>query len=155
MPAGGSQKGERRGGRQKGALNKKTIERKVKEDAERIMASGQPVKMLGKEIIEQFAHYCAGYASKHQPKGERPGLNTPTERAEYDWTVDQFERWMRLAGWFAKELAPYQSPTFRAIAIVTPPEDGGRKVTRFTLNIFEASDDDLGRPKLISVDSDS
>jgi hypothetical protein len=51
-----------------------------------------------------------------------------------------FHKYASLAVAAAKDLAKYQSPTFKAIEVSAPApaiEDGGRrKVTRFTLSIF-------------------
>jgi hypothetical protein len=37
----------------------------------------------------------------------------------------------------AKALAPYQSPTFRAVVVAPAPVQQSERVTRFTLSIFD------------------
>ena len=51
--------------------------------------------------------------------------------------VAGFERWARLACATAKDLAPYQSPTYRALAIASPPDKSGDDVTVIDLKIFD------------------
>ena len=49
----------------------------------------------------------------------------------------RFERFARYAIDCAHKLAPYQSPTFRAIQIAPPQNEQLNTVTRFRLTIFD------------------
>jgi hypothetical protein len=49
----------------------------------------------------------------------------------------RFARFARYAIDCAHKLAPYQSPTFRAIQIAPPQNEQLNKVTRFRLTIFD------------------
>lgn len=109
MAKGGKRNGA---GRPKGSPNKRTIER---EDlATQIAVRDLRSKPLAKELIETFMHIAAGYASTYQP---REGNDRSS--------MQLFEKWARLAVSWACDLAPYQSPTFRAI-IVAPNEAPSR-----------------------------
>jgi hypothetical protein len=115
----GSRPGERRGGRTKGTPNRATVERSA--IAARITAEanmrGQP---LAKEILAKYAARFDKMADARHLAGDVAG----------------FERWARLACATAKDLAPYQSPTYRAV-VITPPPDEGDDVTVIDLKIFD------------------
>jgi hypothetical protein len=49
--------------------------------------------------------------------------NRPDIKEERDWKRHQFQVWARLAMSWAADLAPYQSPTFRAISISHQTDD--------------------------------
>jgi hypothetical protein len=49
--------------------------------------------------------------------------NQPDIKEERDWKRHQFQVWARLAMSWAADLAPYQSPTFRAISISHQTDD--------------------------------
>jgi hypothetical protein len=51
--------------------------------------------------------------------------------------AERFERWARLACATAKDLAPYQSPTYRAVVIAPPPDKPGDDVRVIDLKIFD------------------
>lgn len=109
-------RGKKTGGRSKGTPNKATIEkdRIAAEIAARTVADAQVSgKKLAKEVLDEFMHLFAGMAAHHQPlpKGQinaDPKRNP--DRAEFD-------KYAMLAVDCARRLAPYQSPTFQAIAI--------------------------------------
>lgn len=132
MPRGAAP-GERRGGRIKGIPNKATIQKAL--IAERTVADARSAgRKLAKEVLDDFMHLFVGIAATYQPlppgTEPRPGA-TPDE--------PMFEKYARLAVETAKNLANYQSPTFRAIVVAPPPEEKGEPVTRFTLTVFEGS----------------
>jgi len=96
-------------GRRKGSKSKSTIERE--QLIEQTAARHDPSKRgdpLAKEVVEQFMLIAAGYASKYQP-GKPEG------------DEKKFLQWAKLAVEWAAELAPYQSPKFRAIVIAGAP----------------------------------
>lgn len=104
------EKPKRRVGRPPGRKNKATIEREMlnhRRDAEQHRDPRTAIRKLSKEYLEDFTHVCAGYAAQYQPREGNPLADKA-----------QFEFWM---GWllkFAAESARYQSPTFKAIAVV-------------------------------------
>jgi hypothetical protein len=75
---------------------------------------GQP---LAKEILAKYAARFDEMADARHLAGDVAG----------------FERWARLACATAKDLAPYQSPTYRAV-VVAPPGDDVRVID---LKIFD------------------
>ena len=79
---------------------------------------GQP---LAKEILAKYAARFDEMADALHLAGDVAG----------------FERWARLACATAKDLAPYQSPTYRAIVIAPPPDKPGDDVTVIDLKIFD------------------
>jgi hypothetical protein len=124
-------KGQRFGGRLKGVPNKATIERALL--AERAIAEAKAnAKPLAREVLDQFMQLFAGMAAHHQPMPA--GQMAPPDRNPDE---TKFEKWARLAVQCAKDLAPYQSPTFRAIVVAPTPESPRGKITRFTLEIFD------------------
>lgn len=109
-------------GRIPGSKNKATIEKAI--IAEQIndrakMKNGNP---LAKEVLEKFMMLFAGMASQEQALLINPPEATAEDRNPRRGSIDQLERWAKNAIDTAAKLAPYQSPTFRAI-ITTPPPD--------------------------------
>jgi hypothetical protein len=78
---------------------------------------GQP---LAKEILAKYAARFDEMADARHLAGDVAG----------------FERWARLACATAKDLAPYQSPTYRAV-VIAPPPDKGDDVRVIDLKIFD------------------
>jgi hypothetical protein len=76
---------------------------------------------LGKEILAKYAARFDELADARHLAGDAAG----------------FERWARLACATAKDLAPYQSPTFRAVVIAPPPDKPGDDVRVINLKIFD------------------
>mgnify|MGYP000735891981 CR=1 FL=1 len=137
-------KGFKTGGRQKNTPNKATVERAVV--AERIVRETEMSgRKLGKEVLADFMDVFAALATYHQPLPD--GMTVPQGRKPDE---AKFEKYARLAIQAAKDLAPYQSPTFRAIQIAAPPpEKGKRTEKRFTLKVFDSNRG--GPPKEIDV----
>lgn len=145
MPRG-SAPGERRGGRRPGSKNKKGSEReliaaaiveKVKagtaskaEIQERAMIAAREIQRaneqrskLAKEYLEEFVIVLYSMAARYQAGGKQPN-------------EEKYKEWLKLAIDCATKLAPYQSPTFRAI-VVAPPPPAQEETRRFTLTIFD------------------
>ena len=76
---------------------------------------------LGKEILAKYAARFDEMADARHLAGDVAG----------------FERWARLACATAKDLAPYQSPTYRAVVIAPPPDKPGDDVRVINLKIFD------------------
>jgi CBS domain-containing protein len=127
MPRGGKRPNA---GRRRGSKGKATIERAI--IAERDIAEAQASgRKLGKEVIDHYMHVFAEIAD-----GERAAAlaEKPANAREHE---ARFERFARYAIDCAHKLAPYQSPTFRAIQIAPPQNEQLNKVTRFRLTIFD------------------
>jgi len=79
---------------------------------------------LAKDVIEQFMQIAVGYA-KHYALKEKDLDHTDikAEQAKREWKQSKFQDWARLAVGWATDLAPYQSPTFRAISISHEKDD--------------------------------
>lgn len=125
MSGGGAKKGERRGGRRKGSLNKVDIERALIAERQ-VEASVAAGKKLAKEVLEEFMHLFAGMAAHHQPL-TRTMMPDPNREPN----PGMFEKYAKLAIDCADKLAPYQSPTFGQ------------------LKVFSAGDPAIPAPKLI------
>lgn len=124
MAGRGAAKGERRGGRQKGTPNKATIERNLVA-AQRASDAIKQGKKLAKEVLEEFMFLTAGMAAVYQPLP--PGtVEAPAGRAP---NRDEFWKCVEMVHAFGKELAKYQSPTFKAIAVhVAPNQNTVREI---------------------------
>lgn len=116
-PGSGSPRGPR--GPQRGTIIQREANN-IREQAEAAALAAEKArnagKRLAKDVLEEFMLLFAGMAATHQPLP--PGMPVPVNRQPDE---AKFEKWARLAGWFASELAPYQSPTFKAVAIMAPP----------------------------------
>lgn len=121
MPRGGTEPGNRRGGRKKGTPNKTTVERALV--AEQVLARAEMRgEKLAKEVLNEFMKTFAGMAATYQPLP--PGvMMAPSGR---DPNEPMFEKYARLAVDTAHKLAAYQSPTFKAILMPTPVQEPAR-----------------------------
>jgi hypothetical protein len=125
------------GGRKKGRPNKATIERAIiaQQILERTEMSG---RKFGKEVLEELMVRFSELACKFQPDS----FDTAVVQ---DWAktknYDRFVQLAALARDTARELAKYQSPTFKAVEVSAPAPaveaSDGKKVTRFQLHIFD------------------
>ena len=112
MPRGGKRPNA---GRRRGSKNRATIEKAI--IAERDIAEAQASgRKLGKEVIDHYMHVFAEIADT-----ERAAALTekPENAREHE---ARFERFARYAIDCAQKLAPFQSPTFRAIQIAPAAE---------------------------------
>ena len=134
MPRGGSKPGERRGGRQKGTPNRKTVERQL--IAERMLQhppAGIESGKLGREVLAQY-------------------MNTFDELAEQYRKADEakFRQYAELAVACAKALAPYESPTYRAIVVSSPRQEGnGAPVHELTREELARKLEERGLPPFV------
>lgn len=119
-------------GRKKGSPNKRTLERLEQERIDRVIEEEVAKKLgdsekarelvtavrsanrrLAKDILSEITGVFYGLAAMTQPVpvGQPIPLGrTPSEK--------QFEKWAKLAVDSAAKLAPYESPTFKAVAII-------------------------------------
>lgn len=104
-------------GRKKGSPNKATIERLEKErvreqvlkeldDARR--ADSEVAKRRAKETMEECLHMVRDITFYYQPVMAKNGKVK---------NVEKFKEWLDLLMKIAAMLAPYQSPTFKAVAV--------------------------------------
>jgi hypothetical protein len=81
---------------------------------------------LAKDIIEEFMQTALQYARHYALDEKDLGFSdVEATQDKRDWKRNQFKGWARLAVAWAADLAPYQSPTYRAISIST--KDDSRK----------------------------
>lgn len=101
-------------GRKLGSRNKAVIERELL--AEQVAArANMNGERLGKEVLAEFMTWFRDLAERVKPKyGPNGEVISGDER--------EFERWARRALQCAKDLAPYQSPQYRAIAVAASPQ---------------------------------
>lgn len=116
-------KGKRQGGRQKGTPNKRTIEalRQKSEQAAAIAKTGKRAT----EVLNELMITAMSLAAREQRRmlreeREVDGDGIPIKKVDRD-TYDRMITALTCAGAFAKALAPFQEPIFKAIAVVTPP----------------------------------
>jgi hypothetical protein len=128
MPRGGSKPGERRGGRKKGTPNKATLEKALvaEHDLAEAKANG---RRLGKEVLDHYMHVFAEIADSERSAALS---DKPENSPEHE---SRFERFARYAVDCAHKLAPYQSPTFKAIVVA--PAEQASDITDMTVELFE------------------
>lgn len=139
MARRGSAPGERRGGRQPGVPNRRTIERLAAAEArvEQARASGQK---LGIEVLREFMMAFAGQATIHQPLPR----NVPVpDGREPD--PELFVKYGKLATDVAAELAQYETPRLRAIIVggMSPEQTPQQQIAPPTIDLV-ANENDPG-----------
>ena len=151
---------ERRGGRKKGSKNKITLERQMRsvQVAARHQGKEGEAPQLGKDVIDYFMAIATRYAKAYEPSDNDLSYSPdPAVQDMRDWKRNQFKGWARLAVSWAADLAPYQSPTYRAISISHKDEieeDRGTTVIhtiedlKAQLLLHGVSPDQLGRALL-------
>lgn len=107
------------GGRKAGGMNRRSIQKIEEARIANAVTRGQG-KKLGKEVLEEFMHLFAGMAAQYQPLPE--GMPIPPGRNPDE---EKFLGYAKLAVDTAKALADFQSPKFKAIAVVAPPPGAG------------------------------
>lgn len=112
--------GRKTGGRKVGSRNKLTIkqEREAEEAQRRMAESG---KKLAKDVLEDFMELFAGMAAHYQP------MPTGQEHLKPAGNEGKFLQYAELTVAAASRLAPYQSPTFKAVAVSMTPGSQDRK----------------------------
>lgn len=151
MPRG-AKPGERRGGRLKGSKNKIAVQHDLLAEQRRARRLGEvPAVRFGKDVLHDFMKFAAAQAVKHQPKT----ADGPWDEAE----EAKFKEWAKLACAWAKDLTPYQSPTYASIemSVRTETEDDGvmkviHTVEEMRIELLRQGvpPDDLGRALLAS-----
>ena len=119
----GSAPGERRGGRQKGTPNKRTVAKLM--DAGRAIADTKKMDSVrAKNVLSDLTKTAVGFAAHYQQKmmafdgtPENAGKLVPQE------IVDRFMAGLNTAIRAATALAPYQDPKLSAIKVSMSPFD--------------------------------
>ena len=100
-------KGVRYGGRAKGTPNKATVERAL--EAERALQKARAnARPLAKEVLDNIMGICMNMAKRY--------ASEPDEKPNPE-KLNEFERWLKNALDAARWLAPFQSPTIKAILL--------------------------------------
>lgn len=138
MSGGGSKPGERRGGRQKGALNKATLERRAKAQAALLANTNAPIEQreLAKDALLRIAHVCEGAMAVCRPTTQAEIENGAKANPDGSWP--RFIELGRLTGWCYKAAADFQSPKLLGVAVApAPPVLDDRPREPRKLRIFE------------------
>lgn len=98
-----------------GVPNKATIERQIQAAREIDNARENGVE-LAKDVLNRLMKIAEGAAGLHRPQTTATGEIVQNTG---DWPL--FGDWFDRTAFVAKELAKYQSPTFKAIAVSLPP----------------------------------
>lgn len=114
-------------GRHRGSKNKTTIEREEKarleleareialrDGAQQILQARQRGQKLAKEVLEDLMNLGVGLAAFYQPSPPQAPRNTNEDETKF-WRAAEFARDC------AADLAKYQSPTYKAIAVAAAP----------------------------------
>ena len=122
-------RGKKTGGRAKGTPNKASIEREAllaRLTAEQTQQ--KPGRKLAREVLDDLMHLALGMAAKYQPlpEGVVPMAGQKPDELK-------FIEYATLAGSFAKDLAPYQSPRFKAVMNLAETTPGGVPLTPSTV----------------------
>lgn len=121
MSTTGTKKGgQKTGGRPKGQPNKKTIQ-KLNELSDRASQIVRSKEKRGIEVLNELMKTAMSFAAMEQRKILEYPPDEDGERRPPQQMLDRFWKAMENAGVFAKELARYQDPTFKAITVIPPP----------------------------------
>jgi len=126
---GGSKSGERRGGRQRGARNKATIEREQKALAElanrakAMVAAGKPLTLAKDELagIIPMVKDTVGLFQKAAMVDEA-GTGAPGQKGFDAAKWRDFKDWLEFFATVCHRAADFQSPKYRAIAVAVNPD---------------------------------
>ena len=124
MPKGETvKKGMRFGGRQKGTPNRKTVAalraQRIAEQAQAEVDKAKAAKVkLGKDVLEDYMGAFHNLSVFYQRRiAEQLAKNLEPDPKD----IAAFEKWGGLTATTAKNLAEFQSPKFKAIAVLAPP----------------------------------
>jgi hypothetical protein len=120
-------RGTKTGGRKAGTLNRATVERQemAARTLDKAKAAGRP---LAKDRLDELLEIALGAMTAHQPitrdmvKKARALGNKTVKESRGNWT--DFGEWWDRAAYVAKELAKFQSPTYKAVSVETPRQSG-------------------------------
>lgn len=120
----GSAPGERRGGRQRGTPNKRTVAKLI--DAGRTIAGGNKIKdaVRATDVLSDLTKTAMGFTAHYQAKMlafEQDPTNK--DKLPPPEVVDRFMLGLNAAIKAARALAPFQDPQFTAIKVAMSPFD--------------------------------
>jgi hypothetical protein len=115
MSKGGKPGRVKTGGRTAGTPNARTI-LKIEEAAGQITAIRKSGHKKATEVLNDLMQTSVTLAERYHKRIIAKGNR---EASEHDW--ERFWKAMECAGTFGKALAPFQDPTFKAIAVFQPP----------------------------------
>lgn len=117
----GAKPGERRGGRKKGVPNKWSVEQ-IAEAAARANDAQRNGKKFAIEVLDDLMHTALSFAAQERQHvlAEQQGAKGKPGKATAE-TLDRFWKAMEYAGIFARALAPFQHPKFRAVVVMPSP----------------------------------
>lgn len=116
------------GGRPKGSLGKRTLARYA-QASKQIDEAREGKVELGREVLERMMKIAEGATGLHRPVTTAEMRAGREQNPDGDW--DRFGAWFDRTVYCAKELAKFQSPTFKAVAVsMTPGEMGGQKAPK-------------------------
>lgn len=125
-------RGYKTGGKQKGTLNKATRERLEQEHIARqaqdeVNKAAERKIKLGKDVLQDYMAAFHNVAASYQNRiavllqAQQARALTPPEAAELRTAMAEFKEWGTLTAETARKLADFQSPKFKAIAVMAPP----------------------------------
>lgn len=106
-------------GRKPGTPNKATTERLLRA-AQEIDSARRGEKELAKDVLERMMKLAEGAAGVNRPTTQSDINEGKQTNPDGDW--NRFGEWFDRTAYCAKELAKYQSPTFKAIAVHVVPD---------------------------------
>lgn len=107
-----------RAGRVLGGKNKKTLrmEARALEEARQLLDDAKAGKIeLAKDVLQRMMVLAEGATGVHRPNPEEVAAGA---KEKGSWEL--FGAWFDRTVYCAKELAKYQSPTYRAVAVTVP-----------------------------------
>lgn len=112
--------GQKTGGRKVGTPNRATVEMTL--EAEHAITEARTKgRKLGKEMLWDIAELLLGMAAVYQPN--HPNIPKGDPRSNVHADEDKFRFYIRNAADVARYLADFQSPKFKAIAVVPAPDE--------------------------------
>lgn len=111
-------KGVRLTGTRLGVPNKKT-QQHIREAGKRVAEARKLGRKQAVDVLDDLMNTAMAMAAKYQPATSD---HLPRDDAK-------FLQWIQTAGLFAKNLAEFQTPKFRAVMIQTPPSLGDAEIT--------------------------
>lgn len=126
MPKG-SNPASNKGGRKSGVKNKRTLE-KIAEASREAGDARRAGRKFAKEVLDELMVTAMSFAAREQRRIVKdegpvdPSTGVPANKADAA-TYERFWKAMECAGTFARALAPFQHPTFKAIQVLPPPPE--------------------------------
>jgi hypothetical protein len=125
-------------GPKKGAVYRKKISATLQEMRQLEQQTRAPAAAKRcKDILAECANFCAGMMARNQPQKDQNGDAVWTKPNQ----EEIFLRYMDRACMFAARGAPYFDPTFKAIMVTPPPDDGkdAKAMRVVNMKVFDAA----------------